>query len=749
MKTRSGRQTVSSSTDIANRSRREFVKRSAGLTFCFTLSGLVGCEKDQLVEKSSDVAHKDFSPGIWVTITTNGKIKIYSPADELGQGSLTALPLIFAEELDANWDDVECELSPVNDDLFGNPKFMGAMYTVASASVTGYYKILRHCGAEVRRVLLDNVAQHWQIPVEELGTEPSLVIHQKTNRRISYAEIAGFATLPDSLPEISTEELKSPEDFRLIGHSVPRQDVKEKVMGSCAYSINENPPGLVHCVAVRSPIMNAQVLKLDDSAARQLAGVEDVIAREHSVLIVADNYYQALEARRLLKIEWSRVGEVNDYDSEQAMQEHIALASEDEGDAYLWHEQGDVRSEFDKSEKIISRQYQTDYVYHAQIEPLNATVWVKEGGKEAEVWVGTQAPSVSLNAVARVTGIAKDKIALHRSMVGGGFGRRGLYDMDFVDDAAWLSKRLQRPVKVIWSREDDVAAGWFKPMSAQKLKAAIDGEGNISAWQHRVAVQEPLATSETIMYEQMGRRPIISMRGTTRETYEFPNQLSEHLETKPGIRTLSLLGVGYTPNMFAVETFMDELAAELGVDALAFRLQHLKKSERGQRVLNTVAEQAGWGKSRKDGRELGIAFADYHHTLLAGIAEISLENTQINVHEFWVAIDPGIAVQPDNIRAQVEGAVTYGLGSALYERITFKSGLVQQSNYDNYVVPRMSETPKINIEILANGDEPTAVGQASAVLVAPAITNAFARLTGTRLSHMPFTRERVKQALDV
>ena len=749
MKTRFDRQIKVSSDGITNRSRREFVKKSAGLTFCFALSGLVGCEKDQGVEKSSEVAAKDFSPGVWVTISTNGKIKIYSPADELGQGSLTALPIIFAEELDANWDDVECEISPVNDDLYGNPKFMGGMYTVASASVTGYYKILRHCGAQVRRVLLDNVAQLWQVPVDELSTEPSLVIHEKSKRQMSYAEIAAFANLPESLPEISSEDLKSPENFRLIGHSVPRRDVAEKVIGSAAYSINENPPGLVHCIAVRSPIMNAKVLKLDDSAARQLAGVEDVIAREHSVLVVADNYYYALEARRLLKIEWSRVGDVNDYDSEQAMQEHMALARKEEEDDYVWHEQGDVRAEFDKSKKIISREYQTDYVYHAQIEPLNATVWVKRGGKDAEVWVGTQAPSVSLNAVARVTGIAKENITVHRSMVGGGFGRRGLYEMDFVDDAAWLSNRLQKPVKVIWSREDDVAAGWFKPMSAQKIKAAIDEDGYISAWQHRVAVQEPLAISETIMFEQMGRRPIISMRGTTRETYEFPNQLSEHLETTPGIRTLSLLGVGYTPNMFAVETFMDELAGELGVDPLAFRLQHLKKSERGQRVLNAVAEQAAWGKPRAKGRELGLAFADYHHTLLAGIAEISLEGTQIKVHEFWVAIDPGVAVQPDNIKAQVEGAVTYGLGNALYERITFKNGLVQQSNFDNYVVPRMSETPKINIEILANGDEPTAVGQASAVLVAPAITNAFAKLTGLHLSHMPFTRERVKQALTV
>ncbi|MFT5350571.1 MAG: isoquinoline 1-oxidoreductase beta subunit, partial [Gammaproteobacteria bacterium] len=221
----------------------------------------------------------------------------------------------------------------------------------------------------------------------------------------------------------------------------------------------------------------------------------------------------------------------------------------------------------------------------------------------------------------------------------------------------------------------------------------------------------------------------------------------EHMETMPGVRTYSLLGVGYTPNMFAVETFMDELASELGVDSLAFRLRHLKNSERGQRVLNAVAEKAEWTKPRAEGRALGLAFADYHHSLLAGIAEISVNNMQIKVHEFWVAIDPGIAVQPHNIESQVEGAVIYGLGGALSERITFKNGLVQQSNFDDYIVPRMSDVPKINVEILANGDEPTAVGQASAVLVTPAIANAFASLTGKRLRHMPFTQERIEQIL--
>ena len=747
MKTKAVKQSKHYINDIHSEGRRNFIKQSVGLTFCFAISGLPGCEKEQAAKQGTATVNNDYSPNVWVTLSTNGKVKIFAPADELGQGSMTALPLIFAEEMDVAWDDVEIEFSPVDDDVYGNPKFMGVLYTAASAAVTGYFSILRIHGAQARRVLMDNVAAKWQVPVNELRTKPSWVVHQKTDRRISYGEIASFATIPEILSEILPEDLKSPSDFRLIGHSVPRRDVPAKVVGTSPYAIDANLPGLVHAVAVRSPIMGAKVVNMDDSATRQLTGVKDVIAREKSVVVIADNYYTALEGRRKLKIEWSRAGSVNDYNSDKAMEEHMVLVKDSDQKSYIWYEQGDVHSEYGSSEKIIERQYQTDYVYHAQMEPLNATVWVKEGGKQAEAWVGTQAPSVSLYAVARATGISPENITLHRSMLGGGFGRRSIHEMDFVDDAAWLSAQLEKPVKVIWSREDDVACGWFKPMSAHKIRAAINTEGNISAWHHRVAVQEPLATAEPIIYEKVNRRPIVSMRGTDHHTYEFPNQLVEHLETLPGVRTYSVLGVGWTPNMFAGETFMDELAIELGVDPLEFRLRHLTHSGRSQRVLNAVAEKASWGTPSQQGRELGIVFADYHHTLLAGIAEISLEDMQIKVHEFWVAIDPGIAVQPDNIRAQMEGAVTFGLGNALYERVTFKEGLVQQSNYDDYIIPRMSDVPKIHTEILANGDEPTAVGQASAVLVTPAISNAFARLTGKRLRHMPFTPERVRKAL--
>ncbi|MDH3639739.1 MAG: molybdopterin-dependent oxidoreductase, partial [Gammaproteobacteria bacterium] len=352
---------------------------------------------------------------------------------------------------------------------------------------------------------------------------------------------------------------------------------------------------------------------------------------------------------------------------------------------------------------------------------------------------------------ARTTGIEPAQITLHRAMLGGAFGRRSVQEMDFVVDAAWLSQQLNRPVKIIWSREDDVAWGWYKPMTAHVLRAAVDGNAKVLGWHHRTAVQEPLATAEPQFYEALDHRPLVSMRGAEHPVYDLPDRLVEHLPMEPGIRTYPLLGVGVTPNKFAVESFVDELAVVNDTDPLEFRIKLAKNSKRSQRVLAEIAKFSSWGQARKrSGHEVGLAFADYHGSILAGVAEISVEpdRGKISVHEFWVVIDPGIAIQPDNIKAQLEGAIIFGLGNALTERITFRNGVVQQSNFDDYVVPRISDIPRIHTSVLPSGNKPTAVGQTGAVLVAPAIANAFARLTGKRLRHMPFIPERVRGVLN-
>lgn len=729
----------------ANPGRREFIKAGAGITLGLSLAGLSGCKPDATAPVAQPVTGP-FTANAWVDIATDGTITIMAPADEMGQGSMTALPIILAEELDARWDDVRIELSPVDETTYGNPEFMGMIYTAASTAVSGYFDLLRNFGAQARRVLLLNAAEKWNVPIDELVTEPSVVLHEPTGRRLTYGEIAAFARVPDSLPEITPADLKTPAEFRLIGHSLPRRDVPDKVLGRSLYALDVDLPGMVRATAVRAPIMGARLSQVDDSALGSLRGAVSIFPRDHSVIIAAESFHDVLEARRRLQLTWETAGEVDRFDSEAALLEHAELAGDTGTPGRVFHSEGDIGPAFGTASRQFESQYLTDYVYHAQLEPLNATVWMKDEGS-VEAWVGTQAPDVTVKAIAAVTGVQERQVLLHRSMLGGAFGRRSVSEMDFVDDAAWLTARLRKPVQVVWSREDDVAAGWFRPMTAQYLRAAVDDRGKITGWHHRIAVQEPLATAEPALFEKIHGTPIVSMPGTKDLMYDFPNQLVEHLPVEPGIRTYSLLGVGYTPNKFAVEAFVDEIAAALGVDPLEFRLSQMDGSPRARRVLEAVAELSSWGGTLPEGRARGVAFAEYHHTLLAGVAEISLSAGTIRAHRFSVVVDPGLAVQPDNTRAQIMGAVIFGLGGALTESITFRNGLVQQSNYHDYAVPRMGDAPEIQVEIVPQGGPPTAVGQTAAVLVAPAIANAFASLTGQRLRHMPFTQERIRAAL--
>lgn len=689
---------------------------------------------------------RPLAPTPWAHIDRRGIVTIVAPVDELGQGSMTALPIIFAEELDADWDDVRIVLSSPDESKYGNPAFGGMMYAVESVAVSGYFGLLRSCGAQTRRILMMNAAAHWAVPLAELSTRPSAVVHARSGRSLSYGRIAAFAQPPEALPPIDAADLKPRSAFRLIGKSLPRRDLPPKVTGKGVYSIDKRLPGMIYGTAVRAPAMNAELGHLDDRAARAVAGVVGVYPRGRSVVIAAESFPAALRARELLELQWRLPDGLASFSSDAALTEQRALALDPDARTRIWKQQGRAQDAFEAAATLLEAEYQSDYVYHAQMEPLNATVWVQNGGQRVEAWVGTQAPAVTVRAIAKAAGVPPANVQLHRCMVGGAFGRRAVNEMDFVDDAAWLSRQLERPVKVIWSREDDVAAGWFKPMTAQRLRAALDAEGRIVAWQHRVVSQEPLATAEPEMYRQGGSKPVLAMSGADELGYAFANQRVEHVAYEPGIRTYALLGVGVTPNRFAMECFMDQIAVHSGVDPLALRLQYLE-SPRARRVVTTVAEMADWGRPRTTGRATGLAFAEYHGTLLAGVVEISLRGHRIRVHDIWSAIDPGLVVQPDTVRAQVMGALVFGLGNALTERISFAGGVPEQSNFHDYRIAGIADTPEIHVELLAGGTTPTAVGQTAAVLAAPAIANAFRRLTGRRLTHMPFTNQSVEAAL--
>lgn len=741
---------LNESSPQAGITRREFMVGAAGLTFAVLVPGCapLGTVESRTATLAATAGTAPaFNP--WVSIATDGSIYIQSPAAEMGQGSLTSLPLIIAEELDADWSKVRIVPAPPNDKLYGNPAFGGLMYTAGSAAVRAYFQPLRIFGAQVRRVLLENAARRWAVPVAELSTEPSVVVHAKSGRRLSYGEIAAFAEIPAKAPEIKPEQLKKPSEWRLIGKDVMRVDLPGKVNGTAEYSIDVQVPGMLYGAILRAPVEDSAPAQVDESAARAVPGVVRIVRLPFGVGVIAETPWAAFAAKDALKVTWDRRARGWGFDSDAAIARYSAAARSLNTPGKPWDKVGDVRAAMEKAARVIEAEYRCDYAYHAQMEPLNSVASVSPAGDACEIWVGTQGQTMAVAAVAKALGIPPEKVRYHQTLLGGGFGRRGHRDEEFVVDSVLLSKEVRGPVKLMWTREDDVRNGRFRPMSAHFMRAGLDGSGRIIAWQHRLACDWVTPYMDPVRYKGVFReQDLIAVLGTEIRTYDVPNRMAEQLGQETGIRTSALRGIGFVANKFATEAFLDEIAERRGIDPVELRLELLKNTPRGQAVVKAVVEISDYRRPRP-GRALGFAFIDYSATMLAGVAEVSVERQTgaIRVHNFWAAIDPGIAVQPDNVVAQTESSIVYGLGMALTERITFKDGMVQQSNFYDYVVPRMRDIPEMHVKLLSTPNPPTGVGQMATPLVAPAIASAVYAATKRRLRHTPFLPERVLVAL--
>jgi isoquinoline 1-oxidoreductase beta subunit len=724
-------------------SRRQVMIGAAGLSFAVALPD--GLNAAVLSGERTGTA---ISP--WISIATDGTITIMSAATEMGQGSMTSLPLIIAEELDADWARVRIVPAPPLDNIYGNPGFGGMMYTAGSNAVTSYYRPLRIVGAQVRRVLLDNAARKWGVPVEELTTEPSVVVHAKSGRKLTYGDIAQFAELPAKAPEIKPEQLKKTSDFRLIGKDVMRVELPAKVNGSATYGIDVQVPGMLYGAVLRAPVEGSVPHRIDEARAKAVPGVTSVVRLPHGVGVVAETAWAALKGRQALigAVTWTRTGTAWGFDSDKGHDAFAADAKNLNRPARDWSSQGNARGAFQNAASTIEAEYRCDYAYHAQMEPLNAVASVAPNGDAVEIWAGTQSQTTATEAPAKFLGISRDKVKLHDLLMGGGFGRRGNRDVDFIMDAVMLSKEVGRPVKAMWTREDDVHNGRFRPMSAHYLRAAIDPSGKLAAWHHRVAADRITPFMDPVRFQAGGGRDGMVMAGTDVRGYDVPHQLVEQLYRDTGVRTNPLRGIGVTANKFATESFMDEVARKRGTDPLAFRLELLKGTPRAVRAVERVAQMAEWGRKR-DGRALGLSYIDYSGSQVAGIAEVSLDRAsgRIKVHNFWCTIDCGVAVQPDNVIAQTESSIVYGLGMTMSERISIKDGAVEQSNFYDYSLPRMNEVPEMHIELIRTDNHPTGAGQMATPLIAPCISNAIVELTGVRLRHTPFLPDRVKKAL--
>ena len=722
--------------------RRNFLKTTAGLTLAFAIAPDAVTPIDEAFAETPQPT-SGYAPNVWLTIAPDGVITVVSPAAEMGQGSFTTLPLIIAEELDADWSKMR-PVFPVewDDKKFGNPAYGYTFQTSASASVHGYFTPLRLAGAQARRVLLDAVAAKWNVPVGELSTEPSTVIHQPSGRRIGYGEIAAFAKPPAKLPEIAESDLKPKAAFRLIGKDTARMDVPLKVDGTAKYGMDVELPGMVYAAVLQSPYAGGAPLDVDDARARAVSGVTGIVKLPEGVGVIGTTVEGTQTAKRLLKVTWGDATGAH-LDSERALEDFAAIGRDLSRDGVAFEKSGDAKAAMASAKRVFRGDYRTRYVYHAQMEPMNATASVSPDGKSAELWCGTQAASSLLRGVAGILQTDRSKLTLHQHFLGGGYGRRGNHEA--VYDAVRLAKAVGKPVKLIWTREDDVRGGKFRPMTAHHIEAGFDEAGKLVAWHHRVVAESVAAYTSG---NHTPRQDRIVMKGSPIPQYPIANKLAEHVIENRGARLSPWRGVGNGHNAFAIESFVDDVAKELGKDPVAFRLELTEGVPRMQHLLHRVADMSDWNRKRTD-TAVGVATMVKDDTLAAGVAEVSLDRKtgKVKVHNFWAAVDAGIAVQPRNLAAQTEGSIVYALGSVLRETITIKDGHVLQSNYSDYEVARMSDVPNIRIEIVSTDNKPTGGGEEGVPLTASAIGNAVAALTGTRLHELPFSPERVRGAL--
>jgi len=727
----------------ASLSRRQVMIGAAGLSLA-----LAGVAPAGAAVIAAEKAGQALTP--WVSIAADGTITILSAATEMGQGSMTSLPLVIAEELDADWDKVKIVPAPTLEKIYGNPGFGGMMYTAGSNAVTSYYKNLRLFGAQARRVLLINAAQMLGVPESELTTEPSVVMHAKSGRKLSYGEIAAKAEVPAEAPPVLPEDLKKPAQFRLIGRDVMRAELPRKVNGSAQYSIDVQVPGMLYGAVVRAPVEGAKPETFDETKVMAVKGAVKAVALPWGVGVVAETPWAAFAARREIEtsVTWSRDGKAWGFDSDKGLETFAKAALDPNATATDWFKLGDVRAEMPKAAATFEAEYLCDYAYHAQMEPLNGVASVSPAGDAAEIWCGTQSQTMAVEATAKALGIAREKVTLHDTLIGGGFGRRGPRDMDFLVDAVMLSKAAGKPVKSMWTREDDVRNGRLRPLSAHHLKAGFDAAGKLTAWQHRLVGDRVTPFIDPVRYNAAGKKDFILMLGADAKGYDVAHQLVEQVYEDTGVRTAPLRGIGFTANKFATETFVDEIANRQGIDPVQYRLALLAKTPRAQQVMQRVAQMADWGR-RRDGTALGAAYIDYSGTQIATIVEIALDRRagKITMRNVWCAIDCGVAVQPDNVVAQTESSIVYGIGLALTERISIKNGAVEQSNFYDYVVSRNSDVPPMHVEVIVTDNHPTGVGQMATPTITPAVGNALMAMTGVRLRHAPFTEERVKKAL--
>ncbi len=719
---------------FTNLSRRAFLISSGGAGIAVAFGGM-------LPKKAFGQA-APLSPNGWVRVGTDDIVTIYAPAAEMGQGVMTSMPLLIAEEMDLDWSRCRVEQAPYNPKVYGNPLFGGLMLAGASRTTRGYYQIMRLAGMQARAIMIDNAARRMGVPAAELATEPHHVVHKASGRRMSYGEIAAFAEVPAQPPNFTPAQLKPASQFRLIGKDIPRVEVPDKVSGRAQYGIDVRQPGMLYGAILRAPVNGEAPVDVDDRAARDVPGVHQIVRLPYGVGVIAESYPAALKAKGALKVTWSERSKARSYTPDKLLPEWRKQVNNlaDKGVPYETH--GDARGAMEKAAKRVVAEYTSLNVTHACMEPMNCTARVD--GERIEFWAPTQSPFGVFLAAVKGLGFKPDQVKINTTLLGGGFGRRA--ENDYAVDAGLMARAAPgRAVKTIWTREDDIRYTKPRPMTVQRLEAGLDAQGNLVALHHRIAGESVYRRFAPPAFQASGGKDLPLCEGAYELSYGIPNTALEQLfqETGVDVAVWRSVGGGYTK--FALETFIEEVAAAAGKDPVELRMQLLAKQPRGQAVIREAMAMAGWQRKRPAGRALGLAYSDIWETFAAMVVEVSVDRRsgKVNVHEVWSAIDTGVALQPKNVQAQIESSVVWGL-SALREKLTYVNGVPQQSNFHDYPVLRMNEVPKITTKVMVTDNKPGGIGEVGLPPVAPAVANAVFKLTGKRLRDLPFKTETLK-----
>jgi isoquinoline 1-oxidoreductase beta subunit len=717
--------------EVINLSRRGFLKTGAlaggGLVLGVYLPRLGATAQEKT---------KNFMPSAFVRIGTDDIVTVIVNHSEMGQGPYTSIPMVVAEELDADWSKVRYEGAPV--DPAYNHSVYGIQMTGGSTSTWSEWDRVRKAGASARQMLIEAAAQTWKVEASGCTTDTGHVVHAGSGRKLSFGQLAEKAAGLEAPKDV---KLRDPKDYKFVGKPMKRLDTPEKTNGQAVFGLDVNVPGMLVAVVARPPVFGGKVKSFDATKAKAVQGVRHVVEIERGIAVVAEGYWPAKKGREALAITWDE-GPLATLDSRTQGEQYAELAK---NPGTVARKEGNAAAALGSATKTFEAVYDLPYLAHATMEPMNCVADVRADG--CEIWTGTQFQTVDRDTSAKAAGLKPEQVKLHTMLCGGGFGRRAVPDSHFVVEAVQVSKAVRAPVKVVWSREDDMRGGYYRPRAYHVVRAGLDASGTPVAWQHRIVCQSFIAGTAFEGVVIKDGVDETAVEGAKDIPYQIPNVLVDWQKAPGGVPTLWWRSVGHSHSAFVVETLMDELAHAAGKDPVEYRRALLGEHSRHRRVLELVAEKAGWGKPLPEGRGRGVALHESFGSFLAHVAEVSIsKDGKLRVHRIVCAIDCGPLVNPDTVRAQMEGGAVFGLTAALYGEITFEKGRVKQRNFHDYPMVRMNEAPEVEVHIVQSTERMGGVGEPGVPPVAPAVANAIFTLTGKRIRRLPIRPEDLKRA---